>query len=221
MSKRFGTAVMAATGICLLATWVPAQVTDPSKDEQKCESGTGKTLAKFVGSKSKCMVHRHKRRRWRLTHRLPAQCTVAGCSPRLRRTPTRQRVHRDGEGREARHQREGVQQRSRATTRPGATRRLSAACPASHPWVQTTEGTPFPIAGRLTAFPRLIYRKETADDLPRMRPAQDGVSRRWSSVGAKNKCYSSASRTPTRPVLARRLPPPPPSILLNSCIHDP
>src|SRR5262245_29045930 len=55
MSKWFGTAVTAATGVCLLATVVAAQVTDPTKEEQKCEATTGKTITKFVGSKSKCI----------------------------------------------------------------------------------------------------------------------------------------------------------------------
>jgi hypothetical protein len=55
MVTWFGKAAIAATGLCLLATSVPAQVTDPTSLEQKCESTTGKTITKFVGSKSKCI----------------------------------------------------------------------------------------------------------------------------------------------------------------------
>jgi hypothetical protein len=51
----FGRAAIAASGLCLLAASVPAQVTDPTKLEQKCESTVGKTITKFVGSKSKCI----------------------------------------------------------------------------------------------------------------------------------------------------------------------
>src|SRR5262245_3283644 len=58
MLGRFGTAAIAATGLCFIATRVPAQfppITDPNKDEVKCESGTGKTLSKFTSSKAKCV----------------------------------------------------------------------------------------------------------------------------------------------------------------------
>jgi len=51
MSKRFGAAIIAVSGFCLLATSVPAQ---PTKAVAKCESSTGSTLSKFVGSKGKC-----------------------------------------------------------------------------------------------------------------------------------------------------------------------
>jgi hypothetical protein len=43
-----------AAGICLAATSVMAQPAGVTKDEVKCESGTGKALSKFVGSKGKC-----------------------------------------------------------------------------------------------------------------------------------------------------------------------
>jgi hypothetical protein len=44
----------AAASVCLAATPVLAQ-SGVTKDEVKCESGTGKALTKFVGSKSKCV----------------------------------------------------------------------------------------------------------------------------------------------------------------------
>jgi hypothetical protein len=43
-----------AAGLCLAAASALAQPTGVTKDEVKCESGTGKALAKFVGKKSKC-----------------------------------------------------------------------------------------------------------------------------------------------------------------------
>src|SRR5262245_58495751 len=46
-------AVMAA-GICFAASSALAQPSGVTKDEVKCESGTGKALSKFVGKKSKC-----------------------------------------------------------------------------------------------------------------------------------------------------------------------
>jgi len=47
-------AAAAAAGLWLAASPVLAQ-SGVTKDELKCESGTGKTLAKFVSSKSKCV----------------------------------------------------------------------------------------------------------------------------------------------------------------------
>ncbi len=43
-----------AAGFCLAATSVLAQPAGVTKDEVKCEAGTGKILAKFVASKGKC-----------------------------------------------------------------------------------------------------------------------------------------------------------------------
>jgi hypothetical protein len=43
-----------AAGLCLAATSALAQPAGVTKDEVKCESGTGKALTKFVGAKSKC-----------------------------------------------------------------------------------------------------------------------------------------------------------------------
>jgi hypothetical protein len=47
-------AAAAAAGLCLAASPVLAQ-SGVTKDELKCESGVGKTLSKFVSSKSKCV----------------------------------------------------------------------------------------------------------------------------------------------------------------------
>jgi hypothetical protein len=59
MRTRSTIAILAAAGVCLLATRALAQfppVTDPNKDEAKCERGTGKALNKMVGAKSKCVT---------------------------------------------------------------------------------------------------------------------------------------------------------------------
>src|SRR5262245_21746772 len=48
-------AAAAAAGLCLAASPVLAQIPGQTKDELKCESTVGKTLSKFVGSKSKCV----------------------------------------------------------------------------------------------------------------------------------------------------------------------
>jgi hypothetical protein len=56
-TSRAVSVVVAAGMSCLLASTVLAQfppVTDPNKDEAKCETNTGKALTKFVGKKAKC-----------------------------------------------------------------------------------------------------------------------------------------------------------------------
>jgi hypothetical protein len=52
--KVVTSALATAAGLCFAATTVLAQVPGLTKDGFKCESTTGKTLTKFVGSKTKC-----------------------------------------------------------------------------------------------------------------------------------------------------------------------
>jgi hypothetical protein len=57
MRIRYGMSMIAAAGLCLLASQAAAQfppITDPNKDEIKCQTGAAKALQKFVGSKAKC-----------------------------------------------------------------------------------------------------------------------------------------------------------------------
>ena len=57
MRTRFGVSIVAAAGVCLVASMAAAQfppVTDPNKDEVKCSTGAGKALTKFIGAKAKC-----------------------------------------------------------------------------------------------------------------------------------------------------------------------
>jgi hypothetical protein len=56
MMHRFRIAALAAASLWLAVTPVSAQVTDPNKDEAKCETATGKALNKFVASSSKCVA---------------------------------------------------------------------------------------------------------------------------------------------------------------------
>ena len=58
MRKR---AIIIGTGIMALGVWLAAGSAlaqpgvDPTKDEVKCQSSTGKALSKFVGSVNKCV----------------------------------------------------------------------------------------------------------------------------------------------------------------------
>ena len=240
MSKRFGAAVMAATGICLLATSVTAQITDPSKGEQKCESSTGSTLSKFVGSKSKCIskciTTKRKAMATDYTPCLP-KCTDAGCSPTIPTSysdPTANTCIFDTvKGAEAKAGTSVAKACNNVKpTDDKCPECYSAAqCSASglaNPWVQTTEGdidAPF-ANSQLTAFPRLIYCTETGGATPGKDQAkcEDGVSKALVKlVGAKNKCYSKCIASAYKSGAGRGvcLPPNPVDPGVNTCIKDP
>lgn len=53
--RRVSFTMAMAAGLCLAASSANAQPAGVTKDEFKCESGTGKALTKFVGAKSKCV----------------------------------------------------------------------------------------------------------------------------------------------------------------------
>jgi len=206
MSKRFGTAVIAAAGLCLLARPVPAQVTDPSKGEQKCESSTGSTLSKFVGSKTKCISKCMATQRKSLTPNFNSclpKCTDVGCSPTIPTSysdsATNTCIFDTVKGAQAKA---GTSVAKACNDLPGKDNcpecYSAAECSVSgllNPWVQTTESdidAPFGNSG-LTAFPRLIYCKERDGINPTKDEAkcEDGVTKALVKfVGAKNKCIS-------------------------------
>jgi hypothetical protein len=243
MSKRFGTAVIAAAGLCLLARPVPAQVTDPSKGEQKCESNTGKTLAKFVGAKGKCISKCMGAQRKvaagggtpDYTLCLP-KCTDAGCSPTIPSSyadvTANACIFDSVKGAEAKA---GTSVAKLCNDVPGKDNcpecYSAAQCSASgalNPWVQTTEGdidAPF-ANSQLTAFPRLIYCTETGGATPGKDQAkcEDGVTKALAKfVGAKQKCYDKCTTNSYKTGAGRGVcqPPTPVDPAANACIHDP
>ena len=54
MLKRVGFIMIFAAGLGVVGRPAIAQITDPNKDEAKCQKGTGKALVKFSGAKAKC-----------------------------------------------------------------------------------------------------------------------------------------------------------------------
>ena len=236
----FGKAAIAASGLVLLATSVPAQITDPSKGEQKCESSVGSVSAKFVGSKtkciSKCMGTLRKALATDYSPCLP-KCTDAGCTPMIPTSysdPTANTCIFDSvKGAEAKAGTSVAKACNNVKpTDDKCPECYSAAqCSVSgalNPWVQTTEGdidAPFANSG-LTAFPRLIYCKETSGVAPSKDEAkcEDGVTKALVKfVGSKNKCYAKCISNAYKTGAGRGvcLPPSPVDPTLNACIHDP
>jgi hypothetical protein len=187
----FGRAAIAATGLCLLATSVPAQVTDPTKDEQKCETSTGATLSKFVGAKSKCISKCFATAR-------KTSGPYGGCLPPGYTDPTTNAcITGSLKGAEAKAGAGIAKVCAAAASCPacyvaqGATRCTDAS--GANPWVVTTEGDIDAPFGPGTGFPNLIYCLEAANTTPTKDEAkcEDGVSKALVKfVGSKNKCYS-------------------------------
>jgi len=218
-SKRFETAVMAATGICLLATWVPAQITDPTKDEQKCEAGVGKTLPKFVGSKGKCIA------KCIATQRKAAVPAYAGCFSPYADTATQTCIGDSLKGAEAK-------------AGAGVAKGCVKDCPEcysgaecndgtkTNPWVVLTEGDIDAPFGPGTGFPDLIYCKEKANVTPTKDEGkcEDGVQKALAKfVASKSKCYASCNATNYKNGNGRGFcqPPTPLDAKANSCVNDP
>jgi len=162
------------------------------------------------------------------------KCTDAGCSPTIPSSysdPTENACIFDTvKGAEAKA---GTSIAKACNDVPGADNcpecYTAAQCSVSgalNPWVQTTEGDiDAPISGsQLTAFPRLIYCKETAGTTPTKDEAkcEDGVSKALVKlVGAKNKCYSKCFSNFYKGKIPGGCNPPASDPATASCINDP
>jgi len=215
----FGKAAIAATGLFLLATSVPAQITDPNKDEAKCESGTGKTLSKFVGSKGKCIA------KCIATQRKAAVPAYGGCFAPYADTTTQTCISDSLKGAET---------KAGASVAKGCVKDCpecysNAQCTdgtKTNPWVVTTENDIDAPFGPGTGFPDLIYCKEKAGGTPTKDEAkcEDGVQKALAKfVGSKQKCYDKCISNSYKTGAGRGvcLPPNPVDPAVNTCIKDP
>jgi hypothetical protein len=216
MSKRFGTAVIAAAGLCLLARSVPAQVTDPTKDEQKCEAGVGKTLSKFVGSKGKCITKC-------IATARKTSGPYTGCFSPYADTATQTCIGDPLKGAEAK-------------AGAGIAKGCVKDCPEcytapecndntkTNPWVVLTEGDIDAPFGPGTGFPDLIYCIEKAGGTPTkdQGKCEDGVSKALAKfVGSKNKCYSKCFANFYKGKIPGGCKPPASDPATVTCISDP
>jgi hypothetical protein len=183
MLSRLNIAVGAAS-LCLIAGSALAQfppITDPTKDEAKCEQNAGKSLAKFTGAKAKCISKCFKAAR-----KLGGPYTA--CYPPFTLDPaTDACIHDSLKGAEA---------------KAGASiaKKCVNDCPecydaqdtdictdgtATNPFVQDSES-------RIDIFPALVYCTEGAATTPTKDEAkcEDTVSKSLVKfTGAKTKCY--------------------------------
>jgi hypothetical protein len=217
MSKWFGTAVIAATGVCLLATAVPAQVTDPNKDEQKCEAGAGKAITKFVGSKSKCISKCFATAR-------KTSGPYTGCFEPGYTDPTTNTCINDPV--------KGAEAKGGAAVAKGC----AVDCPEcysaaecndgtkTNPWIVTTEGDVDAPFGPGTGFPSLIYCIEKAGNTPTKDEAkcEDGVVKALVKfTGSKQKCYAKCFANFYKGKIPGGCNPPATDPATVTCISDP
>jgi hypothetical protein len=198
MLGRFGIMVAAAGSLCLIASSVPAQfppVTDPTKDEFKCEQNAAKSLAKFTNAKAKCISKCFKAFR-----KLGGPYTA--CYPPFTLDPkTDACIHDSLKGAEA---------------KAGASivKKCVKDCPecydAQDPGI-CTDGTgtnPFVVdsEGRIDIFPSLIYCTEGAATTPTKDEAkcEDAVSKNLTKfVGSKTKCYQKCTKNEVKGKIMR------------------
>jgi hypothetical protein len=216
MLGRFGTAVIAAAGFCLMANQVLAQfppATDPSKGEQKCESSVGKTLSKFVSSKAKCVSKCIGTGR-------KTSGPYAGCFPPYSDPTTGACVNDPTKGAEAKARASIVKS---CQDQPGKDN-----CPECYAPSNCTTGNPFVsnTETQVDPFVILIYCTEANTNTPTKDQAkcEDGVSKALTKfVGSKTKCYDKCNQNMNKGKIAPGScnPPNPADPATFACVKDP
>jgi len=174
--RSAATTIAAIAGVMLAVPAVHAQ--DPTKFEVKCESGTGKSLSKFVGAKSKCVT------KCLATARKTSGPYVGCFAPYA--DPTVAACIQDPV--------KGAEGKARAAIVKACT----ADCPECYSPSVCTTGEPF-VANtelQLDAFGPLVYCTENGGNTPTKDEAkcEDTVSKTLAKfVGAKSKCYDKCN----------------------------
>src|SRR5262245_14412358 len=221
MRGRLAMATAAAMGLCLLARPVLAQfppVTDPSKEEQKCQKSAGSVLVKFVGAKTKCISKCISAAR-----KVDPFVTPGGCfGPGFTDPTTFNCVFDTTKGAEAKAAAGIVKA---CNPEPGHDRCPECYDPAVctvnsglNPFVHDTEG-------QIDPFGNLIYCTEVGGTNPTKAEAkcEDTVTKSLVKfVGAKTKCYQKCNDNVFKGKLAPGScdPPVPADPATQACIFD-
>ncbi len=171
-------AIMAAAGLCLLASAALAQPAGVTKDEFKCELGAGKALVKFTGSKSKCIA-----KCIALARKTGGPYT--GCFAPYADTATFNCINAPLKG---------AEDKARAAIVKGCT----ADCPECYPASECTTGEPFVsnTESQLDVFGPLVDCDENLAITPgkAIAKCEDTVGKSLVKfVGAKSKCYQKCN----------------------------
>ena len=214
MRTTFGVSIVAAASMCLLASMAAAQfppITDPNKDEAKCETGAGKALTKFVGSKSKC----------------GSKCVAAarktsgpygGCfSPYA--DPVTQACIYDGLKGAASKARASIVKACAVDCPECYTSQDPNLCTTGDPLVSNSDS-------QTNLFGSIIYCLENGGNTPTSVQAkcEDGtVKALVKFIGLKSKCYQKCNQNMLKGKIAPNScdPPSPSDPATNACIFDP
>lgn len=219
MFGRFEIAVGAAS-LCLVAGSALAQfppVTDPTKDEQKCQKSTGSALVKFVGSKTKCITKC-------MTTARKTSGPYTGCfEPAFTDPVTNACIKDTVKGAEAKAATSIVKACADA---PGKDK-----CPECYnPGTCTINGLLNPrvilTEQQVDPFGNLIYCSEVGNITPTKEVAkcEDGVVKALVKfIGSKTKCYQKCEDSINKGKIAPGScsPPVPTDAATAACIFDP
>jgi len=210
MLKRLGIAALAAT-VWLSAVPVGAQITDPNKDEAKCETGTGKALNKFVGASSKCVAKCVGTAR-------KATGPYAGCFGASPTDPATNACLNDPlKGASAKAAAAIV--KACATDCPECYADQGPVCTTGNPLLSTT-------IANSTPFGLLVYCTEAGGSTPATAQAkcEDAVSKTLVKfIGAASKCYEKCNGAMLKGTipLGSCDPPVPTDAATAACLADP
>lgn len=180
--KYVALAAAATAALCMAASPSMAQ-SGVTKDELKCESGAGKTLSKFVGSKGKCVS------KCLATQRKATTPAYAGCFAPYADTATQACINDPVKGAEAKA-RAGIVKGCTKDCPECYTDQSPTLCSTGEPFVGTTETN-------VDTFNGLIYCLENMGTTPTKDQAkcEDGLSKALIKfVGAKAKCYDKCNQ---------------------------
>src|SRR5262245_52429655 len=211
MSRKVLIAVAAAAGLGLLGRPALAQfppVTDPNKDEQKCEKGTGSALVKLTGAKAKCVSKCIKAAR-------KTMGPYTGCAGPGFTDPATNACIKDSV--------KGAEPKARAAIVKACT----TDCPECYPASVCSTGDPFvtDTSNQLDLFGTIVYCAESGGGTPTKEEAkcEDGVSKALVKfVGAKSKCYTKCNDAILKGKIAPGScdPPTPADAPTAACIFD-
>ena len=187
MVGRFWRVGVAATSFCLIASRVPAQfppITDPTKEEAKCEFSTGKTLVWFTSVKAKCVGTCIAT--WRMNNGPYAGCFGPGFTDLAANACVYGPV-------------QGVEAKARAAIVTKCNVAGQDSCPECYPAGQCGTGNPIvnTVESLIDTVTEMIYCLERAELTPTKAQAkcEDGVANTLAKFARlKTKCYEKCNR---------------------------
>lgn len=211
MSSRLGLAMVAAAGLCVVSAPVRAQfppVTDPNKDEVKCQTGTSKAVTKFIGSVTKCV------QKCVATQRKAAAPAFPGCFTPFSDPATNSCVLDPLKGANAK----GLASIVKSCTTDCPECFDPGVCSTGDPLVSAVQAQIAPLAS-------IVWCTEAGGTVPATAVAkcEDGVAKALSKlIGARTKCYQKCFQNEFKgKIMPGTCTPPASDLPTVACLSDP